>query len=268
MPALSCATCGAPIAPHVGRGRPRKYCKTCTLKAPRLAGRDSHRKLGPRVFQATCKSCAMQFEFLSKEQGRRRKFCSKKCRIEHQRAIRHTYPNQIYQRRYYLKHGMQNRKRFQKTCLICEKPFETPNSKTVTCSIVCGGKLTVKRAIDKGTHIPIAVRIYQDDNERWRQSCHARRARIAGSQRIKSIEIYERDAWLCGICGGPVDASRKQPDPLSASIDHIVPIIRGGEHSRLNVQCAHLGCNSRKGAREGITRRKADTPAPIAGSGS
>jgi hypothetical protein len=296
MPALSCATCGVPIPAGSGRGRPRKYCTQCrprsgsplrvnatscarcgvtlTHRAIDRGGnrrkycpscRNRHEKVGPRSYHATCKFCATQFQYSVEGNGRRRKFCSKTCRAEHHRAIRHTYPNQVYKRRYYLKHGMQNLKRFQKTCLICDKPFETPNNKTVTCGMVCGGKLTIQRASRNDF---VAARVFKDDLERWRQSCHARRARIAGSQRIRSIEIYERDGWLCGICGAPVEAARKAPDPLSPTLDHIVPLSRGGEHSRLNVQCAHLGCNSRKGAREGLKRRTTDTPAPIAGSGS
>lgn len=33
------------------------------------------------------------------------------------------------------------------------------------------------------------------------------------------------------------------------SVDHIVPLARGGSHSADNVQSAHLLCNLRKGAR-------------------
>lgn len=33
---------------------------------------------------------------------------------------------------------------------------------------------------------------------------------------------------------------------MSASVDHIVPLSRGGEHSMNNVQCAHLSCNCSK----------------------
>jgi len=36
---------------------------------------------------------------------------------------------------------------------------------------------------------------------------------------------------------------------LAASLDHRIPISRGGEHSRANAQTSHLGCNVRKGAR-------------------
>ena len=32
----------------------------------------------------------------------------------------------------------------------------------------------------------------------------------------------------CGICGHPVDFSLKSPHPMSAQIDHIIPIAKGG----------------------------------------
>lgn len=40
---------------------------------------------------------------------------------------------------------------------------------------------------------------------------------------------------VCGICGKPVDKSLKFPHPLSACIDHILPIDKGG-HPFLRVK--------------------------------
>lgn len=55
---------------------------------------------------------------------------------------------------------------------------------------------------------------------------------------------------VCGICGRPVDKSLKFPDPMSACIDHIVPIARGGHPSAMNnLQLAHLVCNRAKSDR-------------------
>lgn len=52
---------------------------------------------------------------------------------------------------------------------------------------------------------------------------------------------------VCGICGKPVDKSLKFPHPLSASIDHIIPIDKGGSASDIdNLQLAHLCCNRQK----------------------
>ena len=51
----------------------------------------------------------------------------------------------------------------------------------------------------------------------------------------------------CAICGQPVDFSIKWPHPMSPTIDHIVPVIKGGHPSDIdNLQLAHFACNRRK----------------------
>ncbi|OPC85354.1 hypothetical protein B4N89_27845 [Embleya scabrispora] len=62
-------------------------------------------------------------------------------------------------------------------------------------------------------------------------------------------EIFERDAWTCGICGEPVDPAIAWPSGRSASLDHVIPLSGGGEHSRRNTRCTHLACNLAKGSR-------------------
>lgn len=52
---------------------------------------------------------------------------------------------------------------------------------------------------------------------------------------------------ICGICGKPVDKTLKAPDPMSATVDHIIPISRNGHPSDLsNLQLAHRACNRMK----------------------
>lgn len=63
------------------------------------------------------------------------------------------------------------------------------------------------------------------------------------------LDVHTRDGWTCRLCRRPIDPEVAWPDPMSASVDHIVPLSRGGEHSMINVQSAHLGCNSSKGDR-------------------
>lgn len=64
-------------------------------------------------------------------------------------------------------------------------------------------------------------------------------------------EVFERDRWVCQICKRKVDPSIKWPDPMSPSLDHIVPLSAGGPHSRANCRLAHLSCNSARGNRGG-----------------
>lgn len=52
---------------------------------------------------------------------------------------------------------------------------------------------------------------------------------------------------ICGICGKTVDKSLKYPHPLSACVDHIIPIAKGGHPSDIdNMQLAHWTCNRAK----------------------
>jgi 5-methylcytosine-specific restriction endonuclease McrA len=60
------------------------------------------------------------------------------------------------------------------------------------------------------------------------------------------LDVHTRDGWTCQLCQLPIDPEVAWPDPMSPSVDHIVPLSRGGLHSMANVQSAHLGCNSSK----------------------
>lgn len=87
--------------------------------------------------------------------------------------------------------------------------------------------------------------------EARRSSERRRRAAKRGgpTERFTLPEIFERDGWVCGICSEPIDRTLKFPDPMSVHLDHIVPISRGGSHTRDNVQATHGVCNMRKGNR-------------------
>lgn len=61
-------------------------------------------------------------------------------------------------------------------------------------------------------------------------------------------QVFERDDWTCRLCGEPVDKRARVPHHHAATIDHIVPLAKGGQHTYSNVQCAHFICNTRKGA--------------------
>jgi 5-methylcytosine-specific restriction endonuclease McrA len=48
------------------------------------------------------------------------------------------------------------------------------------------------------------------------------------------------------LCFGQVSRNAEPNDPLEPTLDHIIPISKGGEHSYKNVQCAHRQCNVTK----------------------
>jgi 5-methylcytosine-specific restriction endonuclease McrA len=60
---------------------------------------------------------------------------------------------------------------------------------------------------------------------------------------VEPLRVYWRDKWRCGLCHEKVDRALRYPNPLCASLDHVIPLSRGGTHTYANVQCAHLRCN-------------------------
>ena len=66
---------------------------------------------------------------------------------------------------------------------------------------------------------------------------------------VNKAKVFVRDGWVCGICTEPIDRALAWPDPSSASMDHVVPMFRGGAHSYANTQASHLRCNLAKGAK-------------------
>ena len=57
---------------------------------------------------------------------------------------------------------------------------------------------------------------------------------------------WERDGGVCYLCHEIIPADLSYPDPLSRSLDHVVPVSRGGDNSDDNLRWCHLACNQRK----------------------
>ncbi len=66
----------------------------------------------------------------------------------------------------------------------------------------------------------------------------------------KAKKIIFASQSVCAICGRPVDFDRRFPDPYSPTVDHIIPISKGGDPASLeNLQLAHLQCNRIKSSK-------------------
>lgn len=87
-----------------------------------------------------------------------------------------------------------------------------------------------------------------------------RRADHVGAHRTafeKNRKIILATQNVCGICGREIDPAYKYPHPLSPTVDHIVPIGKGGHPSDIsNLQAAHRWCNRWKSDRVGATLRR------------
>lgn len=144
------------------------------------------------------------------------------------------------------------RKRFH-----CE-PFRSKSGQTVYVSTYRPVAALTLSCVDCGATVPPrsrqrrAARCEPCEAEHRhataRDAKHKRDARERGA-RVETVyrrKVYERDGWRCQLCGGRVRVGAQVPDPLAPTLDHIVPLAAGGEHSYLNVQTAHFRCNTRK----------------------
>ena len=78
---------------------------------------------------------------------------------------------------------------------------------------------------------------------------HKRRAQKMGVlyEIFDPQEVFERDGWRCQHCYKKVQWIGKSPrSPLYPNLDHIVPLSKGGEHTKRNTQLLCRGCNSKK----------------------
>lgn len=119
-------------------------------------------------------------------------------------------------------------------CQHCGKEFKTTTAR-LFCSQECHDKSywTPDRQLRRRSY--------------W-QRYNARKSGL-GSEVVDYPAVFERDAWVCQLCGGAIDRELRHPHRMSASVDHVVPLSRGGLHAWANVQAAHYSCNSRKNNR-------------------
>lgn len=77
----------------------------------------------------------------------------------------------------------------------------------------------------------------------------ASNVRYANGHRRRSIRArLLATCDVCAICGKPIDTTLKTPHPMSAEVDEIVPVSRGGDPLDIrNCQLVHRICNQRKG---------------------
>ena len=117
-----------------------------------------------------------------------------------------------------------------------------------------------KSNVNKLTHCSSAC--IEAHNKTYRKQCskdthskHRLRAKKygVGFERGISLQaLVRRDGLNCALCGKLCnwnDIKQGCCGPTYPSIDHIIPMSKGGAHSWNNVQVAHRSCNTMKGTK-------------------
>lgn len=214
--AKTCLACGAPFN---GRNRQR----ACSLACGNELKRRPH---PPRQ----CEHCHRDFIPVLLPKSR---FCSKTCSIAERNLGR---PSRVA-----------SRVRFP-DCVSCGKPFCTRNSTANTCSPDCRRASLAEWAKNRyATNTTYRVRNLA--------LVHARRAEKLGlgNKTVLLTYLMQRDGNQCRVpdccfTNRKVHALGSK-GPKRPSIDHIIPLSKGGEHALHNVQLAHYRCNLSKNNR-------------------
>lgn len=189
-----------------------------------------------------CPICAETFDPVGSN-GRQRRYCSPKCRAAAARNVLTEVPrSQI---------GYAN-------CSECGDLFVLRMRRETALRHACR-KPECRRAQKNRQQREFFQRYRAENGEAYTNRYHEQRKAAMKQylnrklalpyEEFTDIEIFERDGWVCQLCNEPVDPTLKWPDPLSKSLDHIVPLSVGGHHLRSNCQLAHVTCNVRKGAK-------------------
>lgn len=135
---------------------------------------------------------------------------------------------------------------------------------------ICGKSYTVREYVEscrlkqarnngvcseKCRRIKANQQVRDSRKRRGVRDSHRHRAMKYGCAYDSSVtlkKLIKRDGLRCAICGemcNPNDHSWSEySGPMYPSIDHIIPMAKGGGHIWSNVQVAHIICNSEKGA--------------------
>ena len=244
---LTCRTCGQSTpatefykAKGTRTGR-ESQCKECAKKR-----RGAYKKLwteGNLPDYPRCEACG------DKVHHRGAHYCRKdECQREMRRA---QWRKKNHQR--------SERKRREREAYLATNPL--PHCKH------CGKQLTrhnatycsapaCRKAQSRSPEAVAKRKQWFDENDELRREYNrknkAKRRALRKSCRTDDVTwhgIMERDHWTCQLCGKPIDPDLKAPDPKSATWDHIVPLVEGGDHTWANLQASHYGCNARKSNR-------------------
>lgn len=94
-----------------------------------------------------------------------------------------------------------------------------------------------------------AQRQWDAANRDKRAEARGRRRALKRSTTTGPIDLDALWTGVCPLCELPMSLEPTAPDPMTRSLDHIIPLARGGTHEQSNLQWTHLRCNLRKGTR-------------------
>lgn len=244
---MKCKTCNGYIEPNA-RGRKRLYCSNeCKpyFVKPKGAG------------LSNCQICGKSLDSAGSP-GRPKRNCSKKCRIENRarniRKVATAKTCEVCKTTYYSNNpnarfcGLKCRQASNKALKIEKHKAKMcalypDNQRTVLC-----GWCNEPRTFDISQSTPTA---YHEDCSKEAQSARYRiktvkRQKKTNPYRISHDQVVREYGSDCHICQEPVDLELPRTHRFGLTVDHVIPVNKGGTDDMTNLRPAHWICNVRK----------------------
>jgi len=244
----TCQQCGEHFdreyEPVGNPGAAPKYCS-------QVCGNRTHRARGTRHTCYTCGTLSARGEVVKRggRLARTRYYCSIECRELHRDADTRDYPatsSRLPADHWALRYGKSSRWNAAEhltpiryfTCVVCD-----------TLCITGSGSGSGNNSHKRKTCSPECSETRRRENKYNAKARRRARKRDAFVADVDRSVIFERDKWRCQLCSEKLDMDTVAPHPRSPTIDHVIPLSKGGTHEPANVQAAHLSCNMIKGNR-------------------
>lgn len=235
-----------------------KICRTCGLEKPldafRKGGKDNH----PDYRSPTCKPCInARQNLLNRQQRPQRRLVEQRYRSKHPEKVQAWSKKAAAKEkdRYHTDEDFRQKTKTRTNAYgkshraimnAAISRWKKANRPNVNASRRIGRQRRLATDPNYREQLREGLRRhYRAHPEEYLAKSSKRRALIAGASIVESIDhetIFERDRWICQLCF-------KRVTPEDASIDHVIPVIDGGNHTYQNLVTAHLFCNQSKGAR-------------------
>ncbi len=206
---VNCQVCSAPIEQHP-RGRTKL---TCSRKC-RDAKAGSKRKAA-RQMDKTCVVCLVSYRTARKHST----YCSSTCRS---------------------KANIERSKRKWHEQFALKYPDRT---RTVTCGW-CGEDRTfeIGKSVVNAFHPKCTL---EAQRARYRIKT-VKRQKHKNPNRISHEQVVSQYGNVCHICQEPIDIKLPRTSRLGLTVDHVIPLSKGGTDTMDNLRPAHWICNNRK----------------------
>ena len=137
-----------------------------------------------------------------------------------------------------------------RTCVVCHAECQGKSPSGMDRR-VCSDECEAERLKTRLRATYSRVMATSEGRDRLRQNYSRRRALKLSAfvEDVRWSEVMERGKWVCHLCGDNIPKDAKYPNPKFGTVDHVLPLSMGGQHSYANCKPAHLTCNCRKGAK-------------------